>query len=416
VADRHYSLRKSRKNLNETLLNAHSNAPDILFIEVDSVSQMSAERLFPRTQQVLKSLKINVDAKGKPYCPKGLCSATFEKSSIVGRNSIPNQLAALSGCINQNFYNDENLHLYTKGRQGMFDTWCPTKNRTSENPWIFSIARDLGYVTFFGEEFCYNSSPYVIQNNIFPLDADITLHEIFCLLASDTIRRKDFDKKKDLWSVEHDWSSNPKPCLNGGNSRQQLAFDLIFQLWKRYEDIPKLVFLNALAAHDYSLDVAFQIIGAEAYDEHLSSFLEKMINQADADNTIIIIRSDHGLQGGPLKVDYSTQIEHMNPWNNIIVPAMYPTLSIAALEANQRRLVTGFDLYHMLRNLMTLKQPRTPDGIPKWSFDFITTEIPADRSCSDARIPLSLCPCMNERTDMGFNFDIGLGEKADEES
>lgn len=417
VADRFYSSRKSSNDRNHfNDLNAHSTAPNILFIEVDSVSLMSAERLFPRTQQVLKRHKISVDSEGKLYCPKGVCSATFEKSSIVGRNSIPNQLAALSGCINQNFYNDENLYLHTKGKQGMFDTWCPTKNIAAESPWIFSIARDLGYVTFFGEEFCYNSSPYVIQNNIFPLDADVTLHEIFCLLAADTIRRKEFDINKDLWSVEHDWSSNPKPCLNGGYSRQQLAFDHIFQLWKQYEDIPKLAFLNALAAHDYSLDVAFQIIGAEAYDELLSSFLEKMIKQPDADNTIIIIRSDHGLQGGPSKVDYSTQIEHMNPWSNIIVPAKFPTLSITSLEANQKRLVTGFDLYRTLRNLITLKQPRTPEGIPKWSFDLIATEIPLDRSCSDARIPLPLCPCMNERTDMGFSFDIGLSEKADEEN
>jgi hypothetical protein len=415
VAGRYFSLMKASKSMSNND-DANSSPPNILFIEVDSVSRMSADRLFPRTQQVLAGLRIKVDANGKPHCPKGLCSAVFEKTSVVGKSSISNQLAALSGCIDQNFYNDNTLHLYTKGRQERFDTWCPRANGTAESPWIFDIAKKMGYVTFFGEEFCYDSSPFVIQNNIFPLDADISLHEVFCRLASDTIRRKGFDINKDLWSVEHDWSSSPKPCLNGGRSRsrQQIAFDHILQMWKQYEDVPKLAFLNALAAHDYSLDLAFQIIGAEAYDQHLSSFLEKMINRADAERTIIIIRSDHGLQGGPLKLDYSTQIEHMNPWNNIIVPAKYPALSLVALEANQKRLVTGFDLYHTLRKLMAVKQPglgKTLDGIPKWSFNLIEREIPKLRDCINARIPLNFCPCMNERNDMSYNFDVGLAEK-----
>jgi len=394
------------------VVDASSSLPNILFIEVDSVSLMAADRLLPKTQRLLKRLQIEVDIKGKPRCT-GLCAALFEKTSIVGKNSIPNQLASMSGCIDANYFNDSDLYLFKEKENGSFETWCSSKNTSN---WIFDLARKSGYVTFFGEEFCYNGSPFVVQNNIFPLDADYSLHEVFCRLASDTIRRKGLKEGSPLWSVEHDWSSNAKPCLKGGQSRQGIAFDIINQIWDSFHDIPKLAFLNALAAHDYSLDSAFQILGAEAYDEHLSSFLETMVNRADAEKTVIIIRSDHGLQGGPSQLDYSTQIEHMNPWNNMIVPSKYLTVSLAE---NQKRLVTGFDLYHTLRRLMMPLNSNEDDnskisplnGVPKWSYDLIRSTVPTSRSCSDARIPKRFCPCMNERQDLGNYFGVGFAEQ-----
>ena len=45
-------------------------------------------------------------------------------------------------------------------------------------------------------------------------------------------------------------------------------------------------------------------IRSETLDLHLANFLERMIRK---DNTVIIVRGDHGLQGGPSVLEYSTQ-------------------------------------------------------------------------------------------------------------
>ena len=45
-------------------------------------------------------------------------------------------------------------------------------------------------------------------------------------------------------------------------------------------------------------------IRSETLDMYLAKFLERM---AQKDNTVIIVRGDHGLQGGPSVLEYSTQ-------------------------------------------------------------------------------------------------------------
>merc|ERR1712151_1203911 len=101
-----------------------------------------------------------------------------------------------------------------------------------------------------------------------------------------------------------------------------------------YKNTPKFAYINSLAAHDYSVDLAYQSLGVEAYDDYLSKFLEEMLQRPDAQNTIIVLRSDHGLQGGPAPIDFSFQVEHMRPFNNLIVPEKFHGLSLDILFSN----------------------------------------------------------------------------------
>jgi hypothetical protein len=48
---------------------------------------------------------------------------------------------------------------------------------------------------------------------------------------------------------------------------------------------------------------------AETYDIMLSSFLKRFLERDDDANTIIVVRADLGLQGGPSAPDYGVQIE-----------------------------------------------------------------------------------------------------------
>jgi hypothetical protein len=86
----------------------YSNATNvnIIFLEVDSVSQEYADRHFPMTRELLKEYRLRWNEETRQFdCPSEICSADFSKVSLVGANSIPNQVAALSGCLSSSSKN-----------------------------------------------------------------------------------------------------------------------------------------------------------------------------------------------------------------------------------------------------------------------------------------------------------------------
>lgn len=326
------------------------------------------------------------------------------------------QVSALSGCITThpddqcNAVTADGLCIdSTKIEHGlrhntMFlnsSVWCTADSypkQTSSSPWLFDVARESGYVTSFSEEFCFDGSPYVTQGNIFVLKADIEMHKAHCRLAERYLKHQGLPiQPNKLWQGKTGFHL---PCIDGtsGLAKMEMPFKAIEQMWDAYAsaDMPRFAFLNAMAAHDYSPRWEAMALGAEAYDDILLRFLKNMLATADASETVIIVRSDHGLQDGPSIVDYSTQVEHSRPWTEIIVPQYLEGVSLEALSTNQGRLASGFDLYRMLGHLMT-SDPKasgpksfTP-SVPDWSINILTTEIPKTRSCRGGRIPLEHC-------------------------
>jgi hypothetical protein len=177
------------------------------------------------------------------------------------------------------------------------------------------------------------------------------------------------------------------------------GFDLINNFWDAYPDAPKFAYLNAMAAHDYDDDWIKMTSVAEEYDSQLAAFLSSMISRETFQNTVIIIRADHGLQGGPSTVEYFMQVEHREPWTQIILPQKLAGSSLKTLVQNQDRVATGFDLYRTLRELMEPAIDDTTSNdppIPGWSYNLLRSPIPADRSCFDAKVPLDFCPCEDQ--------------------
>ncbi len=402
--------------------------PNILFIEIDSLSNSAASRNLLKTKALLESHQIR-NEQGQSRCQTEFCAAIFNKTSVIGQNSIPNQLAALSGCTDRNITNIDSYKRESirKGLPPGFDAWCPKSEL--ENPWLYNLAARNGYVTYFGEEFCFSQSPWVVQN-LFKLNPVYHMNELFCQLAQARVEQKDLNRKVPLYAIEYDTSTNPQPCVDG-RARQEIAFEYIRGIWNAYPNAPKFAYLNSLAAHDYSVDLAYQSLGTEAYDNYLSNFLEEMLDRPDAENTVIILRSDHGLQGGPSPIDFSTQVEHMNPFNSLIIPRRFMNMPkklrsewLNVLHSNQDKLVTGYDLYNTLRGFLQprdrygepipLKYPGYASGIPDWSFNLLHDKVPLDRNCEDARIPIEFCPCIEERSDLMPYYYVGHSEKLEE--
>lgn len=124
--------------------------PNIIFLEIDSVSLSYAERFFPLTWSLLNEHKIVTTQDGSE-CPSGFCAGVFNKTSVVGQSSIVNQLAALSGCVPSDI-DGEKLQKYTNRST----SFCPlggdnsigvdTETEIDKSHWIFELAKSASVV------------------------------------------------------------------------------------------------------------------------------------------------------------------------------------------------------------------------------------------------------------------------------
>lgn len=412
--------------LNGLDLISHRNErpPNILFIEVDSVSIAHADRHFPKTREYLRKHRIR--SGGSTYsCESGICAADFTRFSVSGPNSITNQVSALSGCLTTHSSDagtcavdtDGNICNVTEAREfGLqrlktfndVSVWCSPDailDKPGVSPWMFDVAREEGYVTFFAEEFCCVGSPWVTQDNIFPLNAHMEGYQVHCRLAERYLRQTNqtiFPKK--FWKGN---AGGHLPCVDGhsGVDKSTISLDQIKSMWNAYPDKPKFAFLNSLVAHDYSARWDTVALGAESYDEKLLEFVTSIMSMKGAGDTMVVLRSDHGLQGGPMTNDYSTQIEHSRPWTQMLFSSTIEAISpksLANLEKNQRRLASGFDLYTTLRSFMSTEE--LSPSLPPWSINLFTNEIPKSRSCGDAKLDLELCRNENEKVSSVLQF------------
>lgn len=137
---------------------------------------------------------------------------------------------------------------------------------------------------------------------------------------------------------------------------------------------------------------------ATTYDTILSSFLKGMLARADADNTIIVVRSDHGLQAGPITDDYSIQIEALRPWTEIIVPKTLQGILLNTLFGNQQRLVTGFDFYKTLTTSIVGDETNIMPNPPSWANHLWQEEVAPARTCTDAMVSNDYCRFEGQRT------------------
>jgi len=450
----HPDLERSR-----ALRTTESESPaSILIIEVDSASLAYAQRHLPKTRSFLQRYQMKKLDDGKIDCSSGICAPEFTHFSLNGPNSIANQIPTLSGCIVARFHHGCFMHQDEKNTrcsgQGKFEseagecvpcpdgsflvdplsecrsddgteccttvfpswnasrichdpsrdeyglqlfrrgprrhvTYCPITENHYESPWIFDVAKKLGYFTYFGDEFCYEGSPFVAQNNIFPLAPNLELQRLYCRLEE---------------SRQYKFAAvGPRLCadsnLRWGAKSSNPGFDLIRELWGTPDlvRIPKLVYLNAMAAHNYDPAWMKMVSVAEEYDEQLLQFLEFIILHESFANTVVVVRADHGLQGGPATVEYSMQVEHREPWTHVLLPkALVGDSGMTQLYANQRKIVTGGDLYLTLRSLMESSSSsgrNSRAARPPWSYNLIHDSIPATRTCKDAKVPIDFCPC-----------------------
>jgi Protein of unknown function (DUF229) len=249
--------------------------PNILIMELDSVSTAYADRHFPRTRELLNSIRIQKNSTDPIgfSCSKQetLCAVEFEAVSVVGPSSIPNQLAIFGGCVvtvEQEICptletDAHNRTICTDHDSPEFGMELVRRLRTSamfcrvdelrRSPWIFDIGKKAGYVTLFSEDFCYDGSIYVPQGNLFTLDADLLPASFFCRVSELNALRDGIKMKGPAWRYSYKpWPGAPS-CVdaNGGYEVGMVALDHVESMWDAYHDVPKFAYVNSIAAHKY---------------------------------------------------------------------------------------------------------------------------------------------------------------------
>jgi len=348
----------------------------------------------------------------------------------IGPASLHNQMAMLGGCVGlfrNASSNGTTAYARQLSQQGYrrvrtrktrmggipLSMWCREKGivgdiedgeRGAEGFLsLFHAAKRRGYVTWFGEEFCTRDSPWVVQGNLFSTDPiDYQFDRLYCRLPP------------------------PEGSCVVGQFRHGLPLQSIEKLWDAYPDAPKLAFASSIPAHYFTPHWDELAVDAEGMDAALEGFLGRMLARADMDNTLVVLRGDHGLQLEGQVADYSTQVEQKRPVTYVVSPRdwVQPVRRLGrkfgnaveedALSVNADRLVTGFDLHRTLLRVIEGGGAAPMDGpgaLPTaapWAVDVLGGAVPAERTCADANIPMDFCACVNEYAHVdGLRGDAG---------
>jgi hypothetical protein len=207
-------------------------------------------------------------------------------------------------------------------------------------------------------------------------------------------------------------NGNSKYCLNG-RLTSDIYFDQINQFvgamnLDENKDKP-FFFVNlfAIMTHDQ-----FEI--AREFDIRFKQQLEEFSNKGYLSETLLIVMSDHGgrqyAYGEKIMKEFG-QEEYPNPFLSIKLPnSMANSLYYDNFMKNSAKLVTAFDIHKTLKHFYFLSK----NGLEKSSkscHDLMSTSepqirslrgislfenVPSNRECSEALIPLAFCSILNK--------------------
>lgn len=348
---------------------------NVLIMGIDSVSSNHFRRIFPLTFKYLSTLEHNL---------------IFNHFNSLGRNTLPNVLAMLSGLIDPEINDQLKKDVDKYKQEDYFDNV----------PFLWYDYEKNGYVTMFQED-----------------DPDIA---IFNYLKKGFKQRPTQMYGRPFWLKYYETRSGPDKC-HYAYPTYFTWFDMIrnfLQSIKQSRKQKPYFSFNFMTEYTHNY---FAV--PDNMDEDMRNFL----SQLDIDNTLLVIFSDHGNR---LKFySYATemgQFEKHSPFLSIRVPKkMTRTKYYVNMKQNTNKLISFFDLYQTLRQFLFLNRHGTTRGYDN-EFKMNSMEdrarrgtslfeqVAKDRSCDEAYIPADLCPCLknirinetNFSSETGFNFSM----------
>mmetsp|Transcript_1333 Transcript_1333/g.1997 ORF Transcript_1333/g.1997 Transcript_1333/m.1997 type:complete len:744 (+) Transcript_1333:17-2248(+) len=185
-----------------------------------------------------------------------------------------------------------------------------------------------------------------------------------------------------------------KPICYSGRYSHEYIFDYSRKLWNTKTTAPKFIFHSLLDTHEQSMKVG------SILDDSLTSYIHSI--QTNHPNTWIILNSDHGIHYGKFYDKRMTgKLEHKLPLLIILAPPSATEIQLQYLQFNQQRLVTHYDLYKFLEEVMgvdvltsaEMKSLENHETLKEKGSSFISTRFSERRSCKTEDIPHYMCIC-----------------------
>nr|AAM50986.1 RE29544p [Drosophila melanogaster] len=326
--------------------------PSVIMYGIDSLSRINLRRTMPKVFNFLQG-------------PGWYEMQGYNK---VADNSFPNILAILSG------------YSASTAKENVCDT--DKQGCLDEMPMIWKYFKNASYLTGYAEDESNSNHFNYLKPGFSKKPMDYYFRPLLRALESEM----------DVYRLpEHDYM---RYCL-GRRIANRYIYDYGLQFTKRFvHDRPiwGMFWSNHFSHDDPFMPSAMQekVLG-DLIDMHADGQFEEMI---------MIFFADHGTRFGDLTYLKEGFLEERLPMMFIYLPPWfretYPSY-VRALELNQHRLSSNFDLHNTLKHIIEIGG--TPDGreLPK-SFDCPTCQslfypLPEGRTCSEAGIEEHWCTC-----------------------
>ncbi|XP_078045992.1 uncharacterized protein LOC144474710 [Augochlora pura] len=315
----------------------------ILMMGIDSVSRLNFLRSAPNTEKFLRETGfVRMDGYNK-----------------MADNTFPNLMAILTG-------------------QNITDSYAKCKPTVPYGldrcPFLWQNFRQAGYATAYGEdETALNTFNYLKVGFMDPpTDYYLRPYMLACerLLKS----RKRFGLK---------YCTGP-----------EVSFDRILnyavEFARTFLGLPYFGFFwTNSVSHDSSN-------GISSMDDRLLEKFKQLERDGVLNETMVVFLSDHGMRWGAIRNTYVGWYEERLPllyiwlpeWVRLERPDLYPSL-----RGNQHRLLSPFDLYQTLREVLSWSggEASPPSGCADCRS--MLGPVPYERGCSDVGISSHWCAC-----------------------
>jgi hypothetical protein len=295
---------------------------------------------------------------------------TFKHNHAVSCCSPGNQVPMYSGVMN-----------------GEGDYFVRSEPHAKSKNWLWNIARELGYTTFWSLDNCPDKSAR--DYHAFPA-VDVRVVAPLCL-AGVLLSHKD------------------AACL-GGRTVDEHVLHGLKSFWKNYEKNAKFAAIQLITPHEETEKLLIEL------DYLVSPYFKALEASGDLNNTVVVFWADHGINFGRYASTHDGEVEKMFPFVNIIAPRWVTDGPMhEMLTSNQDMLVTPYDMYQVVRRLLYYPSevpPYVPDPnnpplpLPRQSHivsslphlspfvDISQIALPENRSCTEANIPMEFCTCI----------------------
>ena len=239
-------------------------------------------------------------------------------------------------------------------------------------PMIWNDSRDQGYVTMFAEDEPSISAFNLRLNGFENQPTDHYMRPFWQAIWGSQLR-------------EH----SVRYCT-GDKPHHTYTLDYVKDFFVKYNNVSKFAFafMSELTHWDNN--------PGEYMDNDLLKFLKYFEKSGFLDNTLLMLMADHGARYSRVRHTIQGKLEERLPMFAVRFPPKYQTFHpklTENLSRNSKKLTTPFDIHETLKDVLDLSRASTQTS-PYSRGISLLQQIPANRTCSMARIDVHWCTCL----------------------